>query len=116
MNKVAIKPLSVNEAFQGRRYKTKAYKTYEKTLLSILPDVEIPDDNLILHVKVGYSNKRSDIDNFLKPFIDVLQKKYGFDDAMIYGLVVNKEITKKGFEYICFKISRTFSCSDFIRC
>jgi Holliday junction resolvase RusA-like endonuclease len=59
---------------------------------------------LSVSMVVYYSNKRSDIDNFIKPFLDILQTKYGFDDKQIYKLSVVKEIVAKGNEGITFKI------------
>lgn len=53
---------------------------------------------------VYYSNKRSDIDNCLKPFIDVLQKRYGFDDNRIYRIRITKVIVPKGSENIAFRL------------
>lgn len=107
MNKLNIKPLSVNQCWQGRRFKTKAYKQYENEMLSILPIITIPDGNLTLNVEVGYSNSSSDIDNFLKPFLDILQKKYGFNDSRINRLFVYKEKTKKGDEHIKFHLEKS---------
>ena len=101
MIEIKIRPLSVNRAWRGRRFKTQDYKDYEKELCYLLPKVEIPEGKLIINFIVGYKNKLSDIDNFLKPFIDVMQKKYGFDDNKIYKLVVTKEVGK---EFIKFKI------------
>ena len=38
-----IKPLSVNEAWQGKRFKTNSYKSYEKDVMRLLPaNLEIP--------------------------------------------------------------------------
>ena len=104
--KIKIKPLTVNQAWQGKRFKTPKYKAYEKELLLLLPDnQEIPDDlHLRLYIDAGFSNKLSDIDNIAKPFIDVLQKKYGFNDSRIYELHLSKQIVKKGEEYISFYI------------
>jgi hypothetical protein len=34
--KIQIKPMSVNIAFQGRRFKTPLYKKYEKDLMLLL--------------------------------------------------------------------------------
>lgn len=34
---IKTKPLSVNEVRQGKRFKTKKYKTYEEILTMILP-------------------------------------------------------------------------------
>ena len=103
--KIDIKPLSVNVCWQGKRFKTPKYKSYEKELLYKLPNLKIDlEARLRLDIVFGYSNTLSDIDNALKPFIDVLQKKSGFNDRMIYELNVKKEITKKGAEFIKFDI------------
>lgn len=99
---IKIKPLSVNEAWQGRRFKTYAYKTYEKELLLKLKTVNIPEGRLILCVTFGVSNSNSDWDNPVKPFQDVLQKKYRFNDSRIAKAFVEKEVVKKGDEFIHF--------------
>jgi Holliday junction resolvase RusA-like endonuclease len=105
MNKVNIKPLSVNSAFKGRRFKTKEYDVFIKSVLFMLPKLKISDkDDLKLFVTFGYSSKTSDLDNGLKTFIDCLVKKYGFDDRNIYEIVAKKKIVKKGEEYIEFNI------------
>lgn len=104
-SKILIKPLSVNKAWQGKRFKTRDYKAYEQELLLILPRIGIPKGNLEVYYEVGYSNKLSDIDNFVKPFQDILQKKYNFDDNRIYKLVIEKKIVKKGKEYIKFQFN-----------
>tara|TARA_R110001632_G_scaffold218206_1_gene347297 strand:+ start:17 stop:346 length:330 start_codon:yes stop_codon:yes gene_type:complete len=101
---INIKPLSVNEAWQGRRFKTPKYNKYIKDMLLILPPLKVPADKLELEITFGLSNRAADIDNPLKCFIDCLQKKYGFDDKMIYRLIVNKDIVKRGKEYIDFNI------------
>ena len=98
--KINIKPLTVNQAWQGRRFKTKQYKEYEKEMLLLLGSMHIPEGPLFLMMRVGLSNKLSDIDNVAKPTIDILQKKYGFNDNRIYKLQLIKEIVKKGDEFI----------------
>ena len=102
--RVDIKPLTVNQVWQGRRFKTKAYKTYEVNLLLMLPDMVIPAGNLVVTIKAGFSNRASDLDNIVKPFVDVLQKRYDFNDSRIYKMVLYKDIVKKGKEYIEFSI------------
>ena len=103
--KVNIKPLSVNQVWQGRRFKTPKYKSYEKELLLKLPLFKIDcNAHLSVDITFGYSNTLNDIDNALKPFLDVLQKKYGINDNKIYFLNVKKEIVKKGDEFIKFNI------------
>lgn len=100
-----IKPLSVNKCWQGRRFKTKDYKAYEEELLLTLPKIEIPDGKMTVIYKVGYSNPLADIDNFIKPFQDILQKKYNFNDRNIYTMIVEKDVVKKGEEYIELEIT-----------
>ena len=91
--RVDIKPLSINKCFQGRRFKTPDYKKYEVDVIKQLIHFDIPIDILIdLEITVGFSNKGSDIDNIAKPFIDILQKFYGFNDSRIYKLTLNKTI------------------------
>lgn len=101
---VKIKPLSVNAVWQGRRFKTAVYKAYEAEMLYTLPELEISAHRLKISVWWGFSSKRSDIDNPTKPFLDILQKKYGFDDRDIYELNLKKIIVKKGEEFIKFDI------------
>lgn len=98
-----IKPLSVNKAWQGKRFKTRDYDLYTLELKFILPNsLDFPKKNIRLTLTFGFSNKAFDIDNPLKPLIDVLQKLYDFDDKEIYELHVKKKIVKKGEEFIEF--------------
>ena len=105
MKKVNINPLSVNKAWKGRRFKTDDYHSYERELLFILPSLTVPKGFLSIFIVFGFSSKLKDIDNPLKLFIDVLQKKYKFNDRDIYKLTVEKRIVKKKEEYILFKIN-----------
>lgn len=105
MIKIDIKPLSVNCAFQGRRFKTDAYKQFERDVLFMLPKIKIPDGKLSIKLELGFSNKLSDIDNPVKMIQDIFQKKYGFNDSIVYELHVKKVIVKKGSEYFKFEIN-----------
>lgn len=101
-----IKPLSVNKAWQGRRFKTEEYKQYEKTVLLMLPNLFIPDDDLHVSIEFGFSNNASDLDNPVKLFVDILQKKYGFNDSRIHQYSLKKKKTIKGADYIMFDIKK----------
>jgi Holliday junction resolvase RusA-like endonuclease len=105
MIKINIKPLSVNKAWQGKRFKTPQYKEYEKNVLLMLPKVKPPPPPFKIVLEFGFSSSASDIDNPLKPFIDILQKKYGINDKDIFELNVKKINVKKGFEYVSFEIT-----------
>lgn len=106
MNIIKLKPLSVNAAFKGRRFKTKEYDNFIRVVLMMLPNSVKIDSKayLSLLITFGYSSRNSDLDNGLKTFIDCLVKKYGFDDRNIYELKANKEIVKKGSEFIKWEI------------
>lgn len=71
----------------------------------MLPKYDIPPGKLKAEFTFGFSNSASDIDNPTKAFVDILQKKYGFNDKMIYQCVINKVIVKKGQEFIEFNLS-----------
>ena len=107
-NKVNIKPLSVNAAWQGRKFKSPKYKVYEQELLYKLPPTKINWDKLPIELSlvVGLSNMASDVDNIVKPFVDVLQKKYEFNDKYIFRLIVEKKLVVKGAEFIEFYIKK----------
>jgi len=99
-----IKPLSVNEAWQGRRFKTKKYKAYEKELMLLLPNsYEIPEGDLHVTYEFGLS-KMADWDNPVKPLQDILQKKYKFDDRRIIKAEVVKHVVKNAEGYFNFEI------------
>jgi Holliday junction resolvase RusA-like endonuclease len=98
--KLDIKPLSVNKAWQGKRFKSRDYDAYEKTMLLLLPKLTMPEPPYRLFYEFGFSNTQSDYDNPCKPLGDILQKKYGFNDKEIYEAHIRKRIVKKGQEYI----------------
>jgi len=104
MIEVKIKTLSVNEVWQGKRFKTQSYKNYEKAVLFMLPKIQLQKPPYRVDFEFGFSNVLSDIDNPIKPIFDILQKKYGINDRDIYELVVRKIIVKKGQEYFKFNI------------
>lgn len=106
MIKLQIKPLSINEAYRGKRYRTPKYDTYIRQMMFALPDrLTIPQSNIKIFIEFGYSSHASDIDNGLKCFIDCLQKKYGFNDKLITELNVRKIKVEKSKEHIIFEIS-----------
>ena len=104
MHQINIKPLSVNKAWRGKLSKTPTLMKYNRDIGLILPRIKVPEGFLRLSIEFGFSSKASDIDNPLKPFIDCLQNKYGFDDKNIYELAIKKEVVKRGNEYIKFNL------------
>ena len=107
--KINIKAISVNSCWQGRRFKNQEYKRYEKALLLLLPpDLKIPKKRkLEIKIEFGLSSKLSDLDNPIKPVLDVLEKKYpDFLDRNVFKMTIHKVIVAKGKEYIAFDIDR----------
>ena len=99
-----IKPLTVNEAYTGRKFKTPSHTKYRRDVCMLLPRLKIPEGFLSLTLEFGFSNSMSDIDNPVKPFIDCLQEKYGFNDRVIKELYVKAYDVEKGKEYIKFDL------------
>lgn len=99
--KLNEKPLSINEAWQGKRFKTPLYKAYEQTILLTMPKAKIETEQMLrIEFFFGFSNKASDLDNPVKLLLDIAQKKYGFNDKNVFELNVRKCIVNKGEEFI----------------
>lgn len=91
------KPLSSNQVWQGRRFKTKKYQDYEKLLLTILPKKNIQKGLVELTYRFHLKNhKTTDYDNLIKPLQDILVKKgYIEDDRFIYKATIEKIPSKE---------------------
>jgi len=105
-----IKPLSVNSAWKGKRYKSKAYDAYTKYIGLLLntegKNVVIPEGNLFIKFVFGFSNAAADLDNPIKPILDLLQQRFSFNDSRVYRIEVEKQIVKKGSEFVKFQINK----------
>jgi len=105
VHRVNMKPLSMNEAFLGRKRKTAKYRDYEQKVPKELPSIELPERGpLGLRIRAGLSNRAADLDNVVKPFLDILQSHYGFNDNRIYRIEMTKVKTEKGQEYLAFEL------------
>lgn len=96
MHRIKIKPLSVNEAWKGQRFKTDKYKSFETELLWLLPKMGELKPPFKLEITFGIS-KLSDLDNCLKITLDIFQKKYGINDKDIMEIHAKKVVTKEHF-------------------
>ena len=101
---IKMKPLSVNRAWQGKRFKSDEYEAYEMEMLLRLPPGRLPSPPYRVYYEFGFSNKLRDYDNPIKPTQDILSKKYGFNDNEIYEAHIVKKVVKRGKEYIKVKI------------
>ncbi len=106
MIRINHKPMTVNQAWQGKRFKTEEYKNYSKILmLKFLPQtIELPEPPYLVYYNFGFSSPLSDWDNPIKPFQDIIAAKYGFNDKLIKKAIIEIFNVKKGEEFIEFKI------------
>lgn len=105
MIRINIKPLSVNQAFKGRRFHTAYHKEWTKTVNMLLPPtIDLPLPPYEIYLKFGFSSDSSDWDNPIKQVQDTLAEKYGFNDKLIKKGVVETDKVKKGNEYFEFEI------------
>jgi Holliday junction resolvase RusA-like endonuclease len=90
---IGIRPLTINKAWVGRRFKSSEYKQYESDVSKLLPrsknmikgEVEI---RYLFYIK-NYAI--TDVDNMIKPIQDLLVKKgYIEDDRKIVVLLAQK--------------------------
>ena len=104
--KIEIKPFSVNKAWQGKRFRTDDYKRFQKDMMLLLPPLKLNFKKpLKIDLVFGFSSNASDIDNPVKPLLDILCKKYGFDDRQIVEMNLKKEVVKKNEEFIKLNIT-----------
>lgn len=92
---IQARPLSVNEAWQGRRFKTPKYEAYEKELFFLLSkeDRTTPIEGMVMiHYRFFFKNhKARDFDNPVKPLQDILVKIGVLkDDRYIYRALIDK--------------------------
>jgi len=76
-----IKPLSVNKAFQGRRFKSPEYKSYEEECLWLLKGNEKVSGWVEVTYHFHIKNfKRVDVGNYEKLISDIIVKAGLIDD------------------------------------
>lgn len=105
MNRLNLKPLSLNKAYRGRRFATSELQDYKASIWALLPRRSELKGKLAVSYVFGVSSKGADVDNCIKCFQDALAEAYGFNDNTIYEWHVKKVITKKGEEFIDFELS-----------
>jgi hypothetical protein len=102
LHRIAIKPLTVNRAYQGRRFRTPELLAYQEELAYRLPRLTIPSGKLAVTYVFGVSSANADGDNLIKAFQDALAEKYGFNDRQIFRWSIEKRLVRKGEEYVEF--------------
>jgi hypothetical protein len=108
LHRVEIKPLTVNRAYQGRRFRTPELLAYQQELAYRLPKLDVPKGKLAVRYIFGVSSRNSDGDNLIKAFQDALAEHYGFNDRDIYRWEIEKQIVAKGEEFVEFELKTPF--------
>ena len=107
MHSIQIKPISVNEAYKGRRFKTPAHKLFNDKVDILLKKMRLPKikprEPLYIIYRF-YTSAAQDYDNNIKCFQDRLMQRLKTDDRYIYGAFIEKIVTKRGEEKIEFEI------------
>lgn len=87
-----IKPLSINAAFQGRRFKTKECNQYCKDVMTLLPKGKLTEGLVEVRYLFCLTNwKMTDGDNLVKVLQDCIVKaKLISDDRKIMRYVIEK--------------------------
>lgn len=103
--RIDLKPLSVNDAYTGKRYSTEEKRIFNRQCDILLPNnYKIPEPPFQIYFKFGFSSKASDYDGPIKVVQDSIAKKYKFNDKLIRRAIIDTEYVKKGKEYFEFKI------------
>jgi Holliday junction resolvase RusA-like endonuclease len=103
--KIPIHPLSVNKAWQGRKFKSKDYKKYEEEMLYFIKGkktkgfVEVKYDFYIKYFST------SDVGNFEKPLSDIIVKAGLIEDDK-YIKKITMEKFKSDEEFININIKK----------
>ena len=106
MQHLDIKPLSVNDAYRGRRFATAELTQYKNDLGWLLPKMEVPKGPLSVRYVFGVSSIGADLDNCVKATQDIIAERYGFNDRSIYHLDVTKVDVPRGKEFVEFEITK----------
>lgn len=90
--KLPVKPLSINAAFQGRRFKTKECSAYCSEVLKRLPSNQSMGGYVEIYFRFYLKNwKMTDGDNLVKVLTDcIVQKGIIDDDRFIMRYVIEK--------------------------
>jgi len=107
MMKFEFKPISVNDAYTGKRHSTAAKKIFMHNMARALREVEIDCKPPFKMSWVFYISARSDLDNCLKIAQDCLFEHFKnthtkIDDNMVHKIEAEKVVCKKWEE--CFYV------------
>ena len=96
--------------YRNKSIKQIKYVEYQNELRDELKGVEWPFEPLQLlefEIIAGVSNRAADLDNIVKPLLDTYQSIFEeFNDNKVYHILLDKQITAKGNEYLFVRVER----------
>ncbi len=103
---IELKPISINEAFQGKRFKTKKCKDFENDFMLLAPKRKMIKGRVEVKYKFYMKNhSRADYDNVIKVVQDlIVECGYIEDDRKIYKATIYKIPSDKDYMDIKIKI------------
>ena len=102
-----LKPLSANKMFYRNKNKTVEYRRYQEEMRDYMMGMvwDFGKDPVAFEVTAGFSNRAADLDNIIKPILDTFQNIFDdFNDNRVYKIKLDKDIVKKGNEYVNIKV------------
>lgn len=96
--KFKTKPLSVNKLYRGRRFSTKEHVIYKEELAIYARQQwkkQPLEGDIRVKVTFNVENKRSDLDNLLKAFLDSFKGIVWKDDRQICEIQAKRIISKE---------------------
>lgn len=106
MQRIDFKPISLNEAYSGRRYKTEYCKAFVKAVTLMVKPQVLPPPPYKISFIFGVSNMGADWDNPIKLSQDCIAKKLRFNDKLIYKGEAEKVLVLPGKEFIMYKLEQ----------
>lgn len=99
-----FKPISVNEAYIGRRFDSQKKKEFMEKMKKDLLNTEIDCKPPYCLWWRFYVTAASDLDNLIKVATDCVFKHFWINDNLVYKIVAEKCIAKRGKEYFQLEI------------
>ena len=110
--RIPLAPISVNECWQGRRFKTSKYDDFIQDMLLVMPARKCVEGALSIHLTFGLpSLLRGDLDNLVKPVLDCMVKKGWIKDDRYINEIVARKVKSKE-KYIEIEINEQHTYQD----
>ena len=104
---INLQPLSQNQAWSGKRYKSSQYRQYQQDITAYLRTLSLPSiqpkEKYYFYFEFGIPYMQ-DLSNGIKLLEDIISDYLGINDRDVDSIFCRKIITKKIDAYIKFNI------------